>query len=560
MCPYYLTERIKDVKKKLIFILVALLCLIPTVVAISSYNKTKNAPVDKDNAIAVSIDDINGKNFTLEKEEEGDEADEMIEYFLDLKKNSQKISALPDSLMGEKFFKVTVSTPVREESYSVYFSPDPSTNYFVAPNGATYKMSEEDATWFITSKYAESIYDNSTVPALTLSGIIDVSPDSATWKYKNYTGTYVEADTGELVSAINETHSIEGGLDLEFDIAPDFSSVRVTDSDGTSLYEGTMENLSIFTITESKTVTVELQAKWYEDPSRSFCGELNYSFISNVLAPAEFYLGLTTVESGKFTAITALNVTDPAAIEFSTSMANTAAPKFYSIGNNIAVALLPVHADIPSGHYTLSFKYGGITQDTILTVEHAGEKTSYYTVPADVVTKYRSTAAVDEWVRVSGEIMAKSEGTKYFSGYFLEGVTGASIQRGFGRDIYLNGSQTVSYRNNGVDYACTNDLDVVACNAGVVCYAGSLDYTGNIVVIDHGLGLKTWYYNMGSVSVNVGETVARGDKIGTTGRTGFTGSNGVHIAMSVADQFVSPYDTWQDSEVAGKVLIAKVEE
>lgn len=547
-------------KNKLIFILVALICLIPTVVAITSYNNTKNAPVDYDNATSISIDDINGKNFTLEKEEDGDEADDLIKYFLDLKKHSQKISALPDSLMGEKSFKITIATPVREESYSFYFSPDPSTNYFVAPNGSTYKMSEEEATKFITSKYAESIYDNSTVPALTLSDTIEVSPDSATWKYKNYTGTYVEADTSALVNAASETHSVEGGLNLEFDIAPDYSSVRVLDADGNSLYEGNIENLSIFTLTESKTVTVELQAKWYEDPSRSFCGELNYSFISNVLAPAEFYLGLTTVESGRFTAITALNVTDPAAIEFSTSMANTPAPKFYSIGNNIAVALLPVHADIQSGHYTLSFKYGGITQDTILTVQHAGERTSYYTVPEDVVTRYRSAAAVDEWVRVSGEIMSKSETTKHFSGYFLEGVTGASIQRGFGRDIYLNGSKTVSYRNNGVDYACNTNVDVVACNAGVVCYAGSLDYTGNIVVIDHGLGLKTWYYNMGSVSVNVGETVARGDKIGVTGRTGFTGSNGVHIAMSVADQFVSPYDTWRDSEVAGKVLIAKVEE
>ncbi|MBE6626616.1 MAG: M23 family metallopeptidase [Ruminococcaceae bacterium] len=548
-------------KKKLIFILVALLCLIPTVVAISSYNKTQNAPVDYDNATSISIDDINGKNFTLEKEEDGDEADDLIKYFLDLKKHSQKISALPDSLMGEKSFKVTIATPVREESYSFYFSPDPATNYFVAPNGSTYKMSEEEATKFITSKYAESIYDNSTVPALTLSDTIEVSPDSATWKYKNYTGTYVETDTSGLVSAESETHSVEGGLNLEFDIAPDYSSVRVLDTaDDSVLYEGNIENLSIFTLTESKTVAVELQAKWYEDPARSFCGEMNYAFISHVLAPAEFYLGLTTVESGRFTAITALNVTDPSAIEFSTSMANTISPKFYSIGDNVAVALLPVHADIPSGHYTLSFKYGGITQDTILTVQNTGEKISYYTVPEDVVTKYRSAAAVEEWVRVSGEIMSKSEATKYFSGYFLEGVTGASIQRGFGRDIYLNGSKTITYRNNGVDYACTNNLDVVACNAGVVCYAGSLDYTGNIVVIDHGLGLKTWYYNMGSVSVNVGDKVARGDKIGVTGRTGFTGSNGVHIAMSVADQFVSPYDTWQDSEVAGKVLIAKVEE
>ena len=547
-------------KNKLIIILVVLLCFIPTVIAVVSFNKTQNAPVDSSNAVSISISDINNKQYILEKKEDGDEADQLISYFLGLAEKSQKIVALPDAIMTQKFFKVTISTPVRDESYEFYFSIDPSTNYFISPSGHYYKISEADATEFITSPYAECIYDNSTIPALTISGTATVTPDYATWKYKNYTGTYVEADTADLVSNTQETYSVEGGLDLEFDIVPDLSSVKVVDSDGSVLYEGSINNLSIFTITSSKTVTVTVTAKWYEDTARSFCGELNYSFTSNVLAPAEFFLGLTSVESGKFTAITALNVTDPAAIEFSTTMPGTTAPLFYSIGDNTAVALLPVPIDTATGHYTLSFKYGGITQDTIIAVKNGGEKVSYYTVPEATIATYRSKAAIDQFEKAAKDIMSHSESTRYFSGYFSQGITGAQLQRGFGRDIYLNGSNTPAYRNNGIDYACNVDTSVTACNAGVVCYAGSLDYTGNIVVIDHGLGLKTWYYNMGSISVSVGDKVARGDKIGTTGRTGFTGSNGVHIAMSVGSQFVSPYDTWQDSEIAGKVVIAKVDE
>ena len=68
-------------------------------------------------------------------------------------------------------------------------------------------------------------------------------------------------------------------------------------------------------------------------------------------------------------------------------------------------------------------------------------------------------------------------------------------------------------------------------------------YAGNMVVIEHGYGLKTWYYNLG-----------------TTGQTGFTGEVGAHIAMSVGSTFVSPYDTWQDSTDHGKVVIAKIDE
>jgi len=98
---------------------------------------------------------------------------------------------------------------------------------------------------------------------------------------------------------------------------------------------------------------------------------------------------------------------------------------------------------------------------------------------------------------------------------------------------------------------------VYAANAGKVVYAGVLEYTGNIVVIDHGMGLKTWYYNMGSYTVVEGDMVEKGDQIGTCGNTGFTtnADSGVQVSMSVGSQFVCPYDTWSDSSTVGKVAI-----
>ena len=87
-----------------------------------------------------------------------------------------------------------------------------------------------------------------------------------------------------------------------------------------------------------------------------------------------------------------------------------------------------------------------------------------------------------------------------------------------------------------------------------------LDYAGNMVVVDHGWGLKTWYMNLGTTTVAVGDTVSAGDKVGTAGQSGFSSTVGAHIRMSVGDRFVSPYDTWADSEKVGKVVIAKIDE
>lgn len=548
-------------KNKIVLLLVVLACFIPSAVAYGSYRQVQNAPVDTKTAVSISIDDINGKNYTLTREEDGDEADALISFFLSMKEKSSPIVALPDSLMGEKCYNVTVSSNVRKESYEFYFSQDPATNYFRASDGTTYKISEDDAKQFITSVYAESLYDDSTMPTLLLSHEYYVTPDNAVWQYKNYTGEYVDRDVSEIVDNSVETYELEGGLDLSFSHEPDYCSVKVSDSEGTALYEDTLANLSTFKLDTTREVTVSVTAKWYDDPSRSFCGELDFTFGSVVTAPAEFYLGLTEIDAGKFTAITALNVTRPEKIEFTSTLPTTPSITFYDAGENRAVALLPIDADCPSGLYTLSFSYGGTVQDTILTVENGGVKTSVYTVSSSIVSVYRTTAALEQFDTAVAEIMSKSTGTRHFSGYFEQGVTGSyQLLRGFGRDIYLNGSTSVTYRNNGVDYEAVAGSDVVACNAGEVVYSGFLDYSGNIVVIDHGWGLKTWYYNLGSTTVSVGDIVVRGQAIGTAGQTGFSGAVGAHIAMSVGDQFVSPYDTWQDSSDAGKIIIAKIDE
>lgn len=547
-------------KNKLVFLIVVLACFIPSVVAYSSYHQTQNAPVDASNATQISITDVNEKNFTYTREADGDEAHRLIQFFMSMKDNAQQIVALPDSLMGEKFFIVTISTSSgKSDSYEFYFSTDPTANYYKAHNGTAYKIAEADAAQFITTELAESLYEQSAMPHLTLSNTYDVTPDTAVWQYKNYTGNYVDSDVSALVSSNLEVYEIEGGLDLAFDTKPDNCSVVVTDNAGNILYEDTLDMLPTFRLETTEDITVDVVATWYEDPARSFCGKLEYSFQSFVTAPAEFYLGMTTVESGKFTAITALNVTKPENIQFSSSLDHTSQPVFYPAGDNMAVALLPVPVDAPTGMYTLTFTYGGTTQDTVLTVENEGVKTSQYTVSESVLQTTRTQAALEQFDSTARELMSKGSSERYFSGYFLEGVSG-TIRRGFGRDIYLNGAATSTYRNNGVDYEAAAGADIVAANAGEVVFAGMLDYAGNMVVIEHGYGLKTWYYNLGAITVSVGDRVERGAVIGAAGQTGFTGQIGAHIAMSVGDTFVSPYDTWKDSSRAGKVILVKIDE
>ena len=77
---------------------------------------------------------------------------------------------------------------------------------------------------------------------------------------------------------------------------------------------------------------------------------------------------------------------------------------------------------------------------------------------------------------------------------------------------------------------------------GKVVYIGKTAYTGGLVVVDHGMGLLSWYWNLSekSVKVVVGQDIAEGTVIGRNGGDGLTevydGENiSIHIALTVYD-------------------------
>jgi len=249
------------VKNKIILIVLIVLCCIPTAVAYSSYKQTQNAPVDIKTATKISIDDLNEKHFEFVKEKEGDEASNLIQLFMEMNGNASSISALPDSLMTEKCFKVTLSTSAKDETHLYYFSTDPTTNYYVSHDGKVYHIAEEDAKRFITTVYAESLYEMSTLPVLTLSGSYKVTPDSAVWQYKNYTGEYVDSDTSEMVQWSEEAYELDKGFDLDFDIEPDYFNVTITDAAGNVVFDDYYGNLGQLTYTSNTEITVDILAR-----------------------------------------------------------------------------------------------------------------------------------------------------------------------------------------------------------------------------------------------------------------------------------------------------------
>ncbi|MCW6038494.1 S8 family serine peptidase, partial [Spirulina subsalsa FACHB-351] len=108
---------------------------------------------------------------------------------------------------------------------------------------------------------------------------------------------------------------------------------------------------------------------------------------------------------------------------------------------------------------------------------------------------------------------------------------------GWRRDPFT-GQQKFHY---GIDFGTSGTTPPVkAAQSGKVVFAGwNNQGYGNLVIIEHPGGIRTYYAHLSSISVRTGQQVTSGAKIGNVGSTGF--STGPHLHFEVR---VSPY-RWQ---------------
>lgn len=94
-------------------------------------------------------------------------------------------------------------------------------------------------------------------------------------------------------------------------------------------------------------------------------------------------------------------------------------------------------------------------------------------------------------------------------------------------------SQNFAWYHPGTDIANKGGPNVVAADAGVVTYAGCLNWGyGCHVRVDHGNGYTTLYAHFSQIYVVVGQRVNRGNALGKMGSTGR--STGTHLHFEIA--------------------------
>ncbi|GHU48956.1 hypothetical protein FACS1894127_0850 [Clostridia bacterium] len=88
-----------------------------------------------------------------------------------------------------------------------------------------------------------------------------------------------------------------------------------------------------------------------------------------------------------------------------------------------------------------------------------------------------------------------------------------------------------SRRHLGVDLRSPRGTPIHAAEDGVVTTAKYKGSYGNLIILNHGRGLETYYAHCSSMSVSVGKVVKKGDVIGQVGTTG--NATGAHLHFEV---------------------------
>ncbi len=122
------------------------------------------------------------------------------------------------------------------------------------------------------------------------------------------------------------------------------------------------------------------------------------------------------------------------------------------------------------------------------------------------------------------------------------------------RTYVYNGEAVDEQTHLGHDLASVRHAPVPAANHGKVVFAGTMGIYGEVVILDHGLGLQTLYAHLSEIDVQQGQTLNKGDILGKTGLTGMAGGDHLHYGVLISGMPVTPLEWFDDHWIQDNVI------
>ncbi len=521
-------------------IILSLILCIPLVAAIIiGMNTSKNPGNTKNELTKVSVTTDSGTVYEYSD-------DDTLSFYKNIIENGTKVSgAVPGEMSTE--FTVNYTGTVNSNTYTfIMNSADTSNCVYKNLNDEYFLLSKDDAHSLLLRNEFAAAYLSDLVSTLNfsiggnmenpLSAKIDASIFD--WKYKRVDGEFASDVKDEDSNGASETIVLPQDIIFEFgfDKKPDY--VQITATNGNEVvYSGAPEGFSNALTYENDTLLdMNVEVKWYEAENASSYGEATYNFDLLYDVPSTFTLVDKSLKQGEFTIIRVENGNDGEKITASSDMMEKESEVFTYNGNKYIY--VPIKRDAAPGEYVINISENAGPATLKFKVTSANFKSTNESYRANVIA-LNTTKSKDEYNNILNDLAGKSSTECLWDGKFTNPVEGGETVCNFGTTMNITGIEEKIA--DGMYISGSEGATVKAANNGVVVYAGTTDYMGNAVIVDHGLGLFSYYFNMGSVECEVGDAVTSASVIGTIGTSGVTPyTNTVLYANSLNGSFINP--------------------
>ena len=210
----------------------------------------------------------------------------------------------------------------------------------------------------------------------------------------------------------------------------------------------------------------------------------------------------------------------------------------FRVGDLVWRALVGIDLDVRPGTYPVTVAAGPAHDSYDLVVKPRAFRTRRLTVNEAFVTPPASEQArIKEEATLLANVWQSPAGERLWTGAFVRPVPGAA-NSAFGTRSVFNGKPRNAH--GGADFPSPGGTPIQAPNAGRIAVARALYFSGNTVVIDHGLGLFSLLAHLSAIEVHEGEEVAAGQVIGLVGATGRVTGPHLHWAVRAGGARIDP--------------------
>lgn len=203
-------------------------------------------------------------------------------------------------------------------------------------------------------------------------------------------------------------------------------------------------------------------------------------------------------------------------------------------------AFIGVHYNREPGTYPVHVVCGGLDVTQEISVVHRDFPRQDLWIDLSGSNGEASSARANEqWRNAIYPLYELADAEIYWNGTFVRPCETTAKNTEYGLFRYTNGSPYAE-RHAGIDYDCDLGDPVWSPARGRVVFADFLLATGNTVVVEHGGGLKSFFFHLDQLACAQGDFVEGEQVVGYAGTTGYSTGPHLHYEARIGNQSVDP--------------------